>query len=373
MIFSHVEQRHGGRRDAVPVSRIRTWSGRAHETARLDVGDDDGGKTPGTGSSRIQGWENDDTQTLPKLPTRVEAEVATAGETASGSERFTRSEVNAGADVTRATVALAAATLERVGKAVDGRSPGFLLQGGAAVAREPHKLQVIGSNPVLASKNGGSHAPTPPTAGPLHQASGGLNTETCLRMVPLVGRYASGKDCAARGGASALKPRALDSRARTSFDTGQGTGTIAPAVSARCEQLANPNRKRQRDPRPRPHGLIGVDVQGARVAHRRKHTSWATDDRWAVAEKKSVVEAPTPWRHKPLVALNPATHVSEILGCSLVDPGANPGESTSKKTVGVSAQHLGSVVRPAPVSESLTESSVSQRRAEQPVQLGRAT
>lgn len=38
-------------------------------------------------------------------------------------------------------------------------------------------LKVAGSTPAVGSQIGGNHAPTPPKAGPLHQASGGLNTQ----------------------------------------------------------------------------------------------------------------------------------------------------------------------------------------------------
>jgi len=52
-------------------------------------------------------------------------------------------------------------------------------------------------------------APTPPKAGPLHQESGGLVTQPSAVLDAHGGRFASGKDWAARGGASALMPRAL--------------------------------------------------------------------------------------------------------------------------------------------------------------------
>ena len=52
-------------------------------SAEMAAVGDDGGETPGVARDRIRGWENDDTQTLPKLPVGwVKAEVETAGETA---------------------------------------------------------------------------------------------------------------------------------------------------------------------------------------------------------------------------------------------------------------------------------------------------
>lgn len=86
-----------------------------------------------------------------------------------------------------------------------------LLQGGAAVAREPHKLQVSGSNPLLASKEGGDHAPTPPKAGPLHQESGGLNTPNLSVDVAHGGLFGLREKWVAGGRAvgAALTPPAL--------------------------------------------------------------------------------------------------------------------------------------------------------------------
>ena len=113
-----------------------------------------------------------------------------------------------------------------------------------------------------------------------------------------------------------------------SFDTEQGTGTIAPAVSVRRDQLANVICERQRGTRSRLRGVNGVGAQGARVTHRREHTGAASGILRPVAEIRKVVEAPTPGRQRSPIALNSATRVSEILGCSFVEPGAIPGGST---------------------------------------------
>lgn len=134
-------------------------------------------------------------------------------------------------------------------------------------------------------------------------------------------------ECVDRGESSA------DSRERPAtgpngFDAEQWAEPTVLAELGCHEEQATPNCERQRGSRLRPHGLVGVGEQGARVAHRRHHTSLAARDCRRDAETKAVVEAPTPWRQRPSVAENPTTHASEVLILSCADPGSIPGGST---------------------------------------------
>jgi len=238
---SHVEQRHGGRRDAVTVSRRVTCSDRAHETAWLGVGD----LSPGGGVVRC-------------VPTEVHQGVA-------------------------------------LGCAPPPNGPNHKRVSSSADPRD-------GGSPSCSAKEGGSDAPTPPKEGPLHQVSGGLNTETCLRLTPAVGHFGcSEKDWVAGRGASASMLPALYEFAKPVHGRGSPGGESAVAAP--------------------------------------------------VAQPGSA----------------PRAHLVEVARSNRV------GVSTStEQQVTKSREHLGRASRLAPVSDYLTESSVSQRRAEQPAQLGRA-
>lgn len=115
----------------------------------------------------------------------------------------------------------------------------------------------------------------------------------------------------------------------TGFDTERESDAIVPAVSVRCEQLANPNCERQRGFRPSHRGLIGVDEQGARVAHRRKHTSSAETDCRVPAQIQTVVEAPTPLVPKAVDCLEFDYARERTSEANFVDPGSTPGGSTT--------------------------------------------
>jgi hypothetical protein len=89
-------------------------------------------------------------------------------------------------------------------------------RGGARVARRHRQRgpEVARSTRALATTEGGSHAPTPPKAGPSHQADGGQSTS---EQPGATGTFASAhgglccaeKDWVAGGRASALTPPAL--------------------------------------------------------------------------------------------------------------------------------------------------------------------
>lgn len=120
------------------------------------------------------------------------------------------------------------------------------------------------------------------------------------------------------------------------FDTARESETIMPAVSARREQLANPNRKRQRDLRSG-CGLIGVGAQGARVAHRRKHTRSAETDCRVPAQIQTVVEAPTPLVPEAVDCLKVDYACERGSESNVVDPSSILGGSTPLKFDSTSA------------------------------------
>jgi hypothetical protein len=111
------------------------------------------------------------------------------------------------------------------------------------------------------------------------------------------------------------------------FDVAGRSGSNVSAALDCRERRATYNCERQRGSRSG-CGLSDAGARGVRVARRRHHTSWATRDRHLAAEKLTVVEAPTPRRHGQPVALNPATHVSEILVWNVADRGSIPRGST---------------------------------------------
>lgn len=115
----------------------------------------------------------------------------------------------------------------------------------------------------------------------------------------------------------------------TGFDVAGGSELTVPAALDRREKRATSNCERQRGFRSG-CGLIGAGEQGARVAHQRHHTSWAARGRRLAAEILTVVEAPTPRRQGLPVALNPATHVSEVLCRIVADRGSIPRGSTTE-------------------------------------------
>lgn len=113
----------------------------------------------------------------------------------------------------------------------------------------------------------------------------------------------------------------------TGFDVAGGSdSTVSAALDCR-ERRATYDCERQRGYRSG-CGLSDAGRRGARVARRRHHTSWATRDRRLVADILTVVEAPTPRRHGPPVALMPATHVSESANLIVADRGSIPRGST---------------------------------------------
>jgi hypothetical protein len=128
--------------------------------------------------------------------------------------------------------------------------------------------------------------------------------------------------------ASRIKPVASVS-GPNGFDVEGRSESTVPAALDRREKRAPYICERQRGLRSG-CGLSGAGEQGARVAHRRHHTSWASRVRRLVAEKKTVVEAPTPGRQGPPVALIPATHVSEIRDRRFADLGSIPSGSTTE-------------------------------------------
>jgi hypothetical protein len=107
------------------------------------------------------------------------------------------------------------------------------------------------------------------------------------------------------------------------FDVEPEPNLIVSAVSVRREQLAKSSRQRQRDPRSG-CGLNGVGEQGARVAHRRKHTSSAETRPRVTAQIQRMVEAPTPRRQEHPIAPKSDTHVSEGFVTSFADTGSIP-------------------------------------------------
>lgn len=116
------------------------------------------------------------------------------------------------------------------------------------------------------------------------------------------------------------------------FDSEDRKETIVPAALSRRDQRANPNCERQRRGFASGCGLSDVDVQGARVARRRNHTSWLTEGRRAVSEILTVVEAPTPWCQEQPIASKSDTHVSEVLSDAFEDRGSIPRGSTKEET-----------------------------------------
>jgi hypothetical protein len=113
------------------------------------------------------------------------------------------------------------------------------------------------------------------------------------------------------------------------FDSEEATETIVLAAPVRHEQLANPNRERQRRGSASGCGLSGVNAVGAQVAHWRKHMSWTLGNRRPGVETKTVVEAPTPRRQWQPVAMNPAMHASEFLFEDLEDSSSILDTSTA--------------------------------------------
>jgi hypothetical protein len=107
----------------------------------------------------------------------------------------------------------------------------------------------------------------------------------------------------------------------------QGARLNVPAALDCRERRATYDCERQRGSRSG-CGLSDAGARGARVARRCHHTSWATSRRRLVAETSTVVEAPTPRRQEQPVALNPATHVSEVCSRSFADRGSIPRAST---------------------------------------------
>ncbi len=110
----------------------------------------------------------------------------------------------------------------------------------------------------------------------------------------------------------------------TGFDLAQESEVIVPAVSVRCEQLAKHNRKRQRGFRFRPHGLSGVDAQGVRVTHRRKHTNSAWTDCRVLAQIQTVVEVPAPVAPKAVDCLEVDYARERATEASVEDRGSIP-------------------------------------------------
>jgi hypothetical protein len=113
----------------------------------------------------------------------------------------------------------------------------------------------------------------------------------------------------------------------TGFDVELGQDVIVSAVSVRREQLANSNCKRQHCRLPG-CGLRSVRAQGARVARGRKHTRSTETVPRVPVQIQRLVEAPTPWRQRPPIALNSDTHVSERLATNFADQGSIPCGST---------------------------------------------
>lgn len=181
-----------------------------------------------------------------------------------------------------------------------------------------------GGSPSCSAKEGGRHAPTRPKGGPLHQVSGGLKTKSTARF----GNIASGKDWVARGGASALMPRALHIWARIGFDGGGEASLIVLAGSVRHEQPANVNRERQLGTRSRPRGVNGVECV------RRSSSAFGVSTRAGLQRARvgAVVEircgggGATPSAELPMLRIGYARERDD--GLSLSDRGSIPRESS---------------------------------------------
>lgn len=203
---------------------------------------------------------------------------------------------------------------------------GPLLQGGAAVACRPHKPKVVGSNPALASKNGGSHAPSPSKAGPMERVVGGLNTShtfvthsTDEGSKPLVRVFA---------------PVAQLEEHPPCKGTVRGSNPRAGSTELVRQLLPNRHEGRLEN--------SSLETKGVFAKVMLLGWSAAVDlsgDRWA---------------------FNPR------------GAGSTPAGGATSTPNEVSRVHLGSVGRPAPTSISLVDSSTAQRRAEQPAPIARA-
>lgn len=163
-------------------------------------------------------------------------------------------------------------------------------------------------------------------------------------------------------------------RERIGFDGGQETSLIVLAGSVRHEQPANVNRERQLGTRSRPRGVNGVE----RV--RRSSSAFGVSTRAGLQRARvgAVVEircgggGAAPGAGLSRLKTDYARERDDV--SSPADRGSIPRASSTstEQQVTKSREHLGRARRRAPVSECLTDSSVSQRRAEQPAQLRRA-
>ncbi len=149
-------------------------------------------------------------------------------------------------------------------------------------------------------------------------------------------------------------------RARNGFDVEGSASSIVLAGLVRHEQLANVNRERQLGTRSRPRGVNGVDAQGVRVTHLRKHTSKASGILLPVVEIMQVVEAPSPAQRLSSLKTDYARERDDAV--RLADLGSIPSGSTTstEQQVTKSAEHLGIAGRPATAADCVAGSASAQ-------------
>jgi hypothetical protein len=157
-----------------------------------------------------------------------------------------------------------------------------------------------------------------------------------------------------------------------SFDVGEEASVIVLAVSVRHNQPANVNRERQLGTRSRPRGVNGVGCA------RRSSSAPGVSTRAGLQRARvgAVVEircgggGAVPGAGLSRLETDYARERADE--SMLAEPGAVPGGSTTSNPNEVLREQHERAGRPAPVSEGLTDSSVPQKRAEQPAQLRRA-
>lgn len=157
----------------------------------------------------------------------------------------------------------------------------------------------------------------------------------------------------------------------TGFDTERESVAIVQAVSARFEQLANPNCERQRGFRSS-CGLTDVDVQGALVAHRCKPTRDRSRHSASAAQIQRMVEGfRAPGSMGCQRAPNAGYARERTTKATFVDRGSIPRGSTltSFSKPEASAQQQESAGRPASEDDCASGSEAGQSAAEQPAMI----
>ncbi len=236
--------------------------------------------------------------------------------------------------------------------ALDAEAGGSCTSSQATRGDERRKRPVLGNARIHLPENAGVTRPKPPDdLGRSPRATSQARTGESRRR-----DFAGGRETSC----TLVDARASHLRSGpTGFDTERESEAIVQAVSARFEQLANPSCKRQRSFRSS-RGLNGVDEQGARVAHRRKHTSSAATRLRVAAQIQKMVEAPTPLVPEAVRCLKSDYARERTSEANFVDLGSTPSGSTHRNQSVSSTQQQESATRLASVALSVTGSAAAQ-------------